>query len=282
MTKIVYINHLGEELNLCSDAYKILRDTTLFDYSWNYTRKNDYAKYVTAFNREFIEKTFSVRISADSKKSYYEIMDQMNEIFEKDIDAVSPGRLIVDDDYYLTCYITKKTTSVWKPGAYVLKNDYTALCETGKWVHEVSRIFGSDTIDTDDTLDKDYPYDYPYDFRPSTGVTRFISDSFIPFDFELTFEGPIEVPYIIVMDHMYRVYTKLEQNEILKVNSADKTIKKIKVDGEEVNEFSKRDRENYIFEKMKTVNGSSHVSFPKDSRITLKAYALRSVPKFKY
>ena len=79
---------------------------------------------------------------------------------------------------------------------------------------------------------------------------------------------------------MYRVYTELAQGEYLTVNSKEKTIVKTKKSGEKVNEFYLRDRDNYIFEKMKATNGSSYVSIQEGKICSIKAFTERSEPKW--
>ena len=78
----------------------------------------------------------------------------------------------------------------------------------------------------------------------------------------------------------YQVFTKLEIGEYLAVDSYDKTIIKTKVNGEEINEFGKRDRQHYIFDKMPVNGGNSIIIFEPNSIVSITAYVERSEPKW--
>lgn len=280
MQDIKYVNHLGEEVSLGRGTYKMLKDTSLLNYDWTHLTKNEYDPTIRAFSRSLVEKDISIRIQSKSKLQYNKDLNYLHEIFEKDIYAVTPGKIIIGD-YYLSCYITAKTMSKYYPGALSMVNQYKVLSETGRWYHIIEKTFGAGSqSQVIDTGVRDYPRDYKYDYAPASGINRLISDSFVPFDFEIIYNGPWDTPYVIVSNYMYRVYTELAQGEYLTVNSKTKTIVKTKKNGEKVNEFYLRDRDNYIFEKMKATNGSSYVSIPEGKICSIKAFTERSEPKW--
>lgn len=278
--KIVYENHVGEQINLSGPDYKMLRSTNLLDYEWSYETVNEYKPKVLSFNRKLVKKEFSVYISAGSRKKYNTLCNQLLEALEKDIYAVKPGRIIVNGNYYLPCYVVSKAIKSWFPYANAILNSFEIVSENGKWLKDVYRSFGAQFIYEPETEDMDYPYDYSFDYVPSGQINRLVSDSFVPFDFEIEFQGPATNPTVIVGGQIYRVYTTIEAGEMLVVNSLEKTIKKIKNNGDTVNEFSKRDRNNYIFEKMPATSGSTYVQYTPGTVVAIRAFTERSEPKW--
>ena len=280
MQDIKYVNHLGEEVSLGRGTYKMLKDTSLLNYDWTHLTKNEYDPTVYAFSRSLVEKDISIRIQSESKSQYIKDLNYLHEIFEKDIYAVTPGEIVIGD-YHLSCYITAKTMSKYYPGALSMVNQYKVLSETGRWYHIVEKVFGAgDQNQIINTGARHYPRDYKYDYAHAFNTNRLISDSFVPFDFEIIYNGPWDTPSVTVSNYTYRVYTELAQDEYLTVNSKTKTIVKTKKNGEKVNEFYLRDRDNYIFEKMKATNGSSYVSVPEGKICSIKAFTERSEPKW--
>lgn len=279
MPKIIYQNHLGEKICLSDGDYKMLRETTLFDYEWSYEKRNDFEYKVFSFNRELPTNEISVKIQAKTKSLYETLCNRLLEVFEKDIYAIQPGKIIVNNDYYLNCYVVKKSVTSWYPGANSILNQYTVLSEDGQWYKDVFKEFGKGH-ETESTIGlTDYPYDFPFDYAPPSGVSRFNSDSFVPFDFELTFYGPVTTPTAIIGGNTYRVYTNVPQGQKLTINSLNKTIVRTSPTGD-VNEFNQRDKELDVFSPIPTVDGYSYVTYTPGTTISLRAYTKRSEPKF--
>ena len=68
--KIVYKNNSGDEINLTSDNYKMLRDTDLLNYKWDYYTKNEYDPKIYRFENNMASKKFVVNIQAKTKSIY--------------------------------------------------------------------------------------------------------------------------------------------------------------------------------------------------------------------
>ena len=97
---------------------------------------------------------------------------------------------------------------------------------------------------------------------------------------EIVFHGACEDPTLIAGGKVYRVYTALEEGEYLTINSIEKTIVKTKANGEKVNEFSRRDRENYIFEKMPATDGRTLMQWQEGCIVSVRSFTERSEPKW--
>jgi len=276
---IKYVNSRNEVLDLAGDRYKMLRDSTLFDYDWEYDTMNEYNPVVCSFNRSMAQKNITVDISAKSQKEYMAACNRFLEVTEKDIYSLTQGKLVVGQ-FYLPCYILSKKMASWHPAANRIRNTYTILSEKGRWMKDVYKVFGATSIYEPESTDRDYPKDYFMDYVPSGGINRLISDSFVPFDFEIVFQGPVTDPQVICGGNVYRVFTQLEEGETLTINSLSKKIFKTKLNGEVVNEFSRRDRENYIFAKMPATSGSTYIEHTEGTIVSIRAYTERSEPKW--
>lgn len=276
---IKYINHIGEELDLTGETFKMLKDTDLFNYEWDYITKNEYNPEVTKFTRSMNNKSISIALLAANKEEYNANCNKLLEVFEKDINSVKTGRLYVDD-YYLPCYIIGKDVQTFSRNAKIIVNTFTILTEKGRWLKDVEKLYGHG-LDPVDTPDTDYPRDYPRGYVYSRFGNVLVSDSFVPFDFEISIEGPAENPTIMAGENIYRVFTTLASGEHLIINSKTKKITKIQRDGTEVNEFYLRDRDNYIFEKMPVINGGTYIHSGDESLVfSIKAFTERSEPKW--
>ena len=281
MIEVKYINHLGEEVILSSGKYNMLRDNSLSDYEWEANTKNEYNTSIYSFSRSMVKKKITIDIRANTKKQYKELVDRLSAIFERDIYAVKPGKLVVNDNYYINCYIVAKTNVLFQPLSNITRCDYILLSESGRWYKDVYSVFGvTSGAQKIETFEIDYPHDYPYDYAPGYSHNRLLSDSDVPFDFELVFNGPWENPYVTISNHIYRVFTTLEEGEYLTVNSKTKTIVKTKKNGEKINEFYLRDRDNYIFEKIIPTNGSNYIGFEEGKILSIRAFVERSDPRW--
>lgn len=276
---VKYINSQNEVLDLASDTYKMLRDSSLFDYDWEHQIMNEYNPVIYAFERSMVQKNITVDVSARTRKEYIEACNRFLEVTEKDIYSSAPGKIVIGQ-FYLPCYITAKKLDAWHPGANRIRNTYTILSERGRWMKDVYKVFGAASVYEPESTDRDYPKDYRMDYVPSGGINRLISDSFVPFDFEIVFQGPVTDPQVICGGTVYRVFTTLEEGETLTVNSLSKKIYKTKVNGEVINEFSKRDRDNYIFNKMPATSGSTYIEHTEGTIVSIRAYTERSEPKW--
>lgn len=104
-------------------------------------------------------------------------------------------------------------------------------------------IYNSDTA-------LDYIYDFNHDYSSSMINGILTNDTVEKADFIMTIYGPIINPLVSIADNMYGVNVDLADTDKLVVDSVNKTVTKIKLNGEIQNVFSKRNRDGYIFEKI--------------------------------
>ena len=225
-----------------------------------------------------IPKTLDLAILAESKDEVNEIMEELYKTYEKDVLDSKEGRLYFND-YYLLCNINKEIFSNWDAYRKLQKVQLGILSRKGRWYKEVVKNFGVDNNTTKEG--KDFPYDFPYDYADESSQTIFRTDSLSDFDFKLEIYGIASDPSIIIGGHMYRVFASVNVGEVLIIDSREKTIKKLKKDGSFENLFYLRDKDNYIFQKIKCKNGRTSVLFEDNTYplvFRLTAYVERSRP----
>lgn len=248
--KIYYRNSKGQTIDFTGLTYRI-SESDLYDYEWAYETKTTQTSKIYWFHKNVTEKNIKIAISADSQKSYVEYGNKLLSVFEYDIINLTPGRLYVND-MYISCYIYKSKKSQWMPGINFLVNEFSLISEDGKWIKVEHHKFNATTLEsyaTDNGLD--YPYDYPYDYANGAVNKVLYNNSFIPCDLEMTVYGSCSNPVISIGEISYEVNTDIAVGEYLKINTLEKKIYKVKINGEKINLFHYRGRERTnFFEKI--------------------------------
>lgn len=277
MLDVKYVNN-KEELVLLGKAGNFLNESDIRDYQWEYS-----ANYnrVYSFDKSLTEKTLPVifyhLLDWEHRNDIWENANLMYEIFDRDVREGTPGKLWIGD-YYIDAYIVGSSKSDYS-NEKIIKINFSVLSDF-RWRKDVVKTFGGATPFEPGSYDVDYPHDYKYDYVPGNNIRILTSEAVAPFDFEILFQGPAEDPMVVAGGWIYRVYTILEAGEFLVVNSISKTIKKITRSGQEINEFSKRDREHYIFQKMPVSSGSTSIMWQPNHIVQITAFTERSEPKW--
>lgn len=270
---IRYVNHLGEEITT-GEGIVYANENDLRDFEWNYKDKNG---KITSFDRGIGQRTIHFIICGDEKDAY-DKRNKIYEVFEKDVLTNRRGKLYIGD-YYLECNVVKSVKSDYIKTKRCCMIKITVATEASKnfWIKEKTFNFTNSTeYYTGNYLE--FPYDFPYDYTKNKRANTFNNDAVDTTDFELTIYGTCNEPYITISGNIYKLNCNLQTGEYAKINSLEKTIIKRDKLGVETNLFNLRDRENYIFEKMKP--GRNTVSLSGNYSITLKLYQVRSEPKW--
>lgn len=270
MRKIRYVNSNGQEIDLYNN--KISMDIgELLDYEWEYLSYND---RITGFNRNRIitkNVTITVRGSREDTKK---IRDNLYNIFEIDIINNQTGKLYVND-YYLNCYIhASKKTEVLRSGR-VWEIQYQIVTDQPFWIIEKMKTFSNSQASD---VGIDFSYNYPFDYGIGNAIKEIKNDGIYQCDFELTIAGPCESAEVIISNHIYAVDVDLQSGQYLTINSEQETIYISEEDNTQVNVFDKRDRENYVFEKIPA--GNNIVEYVGTHTVQLKLIMIRSEPEW--
>lgn len=274
--KVYYRNHRGQTVDFMEWPYKI-SGSDLFDYEWKYENRSSLNPKVTRFYKELVDKNLTVDVLARTLEAYHEALMQLHEVTERDVLAKEMGRLYVGE-VYLPCYIVGSKKTQWIPGVSFLTNAFTVISETGTWIREIKASYsaGGQASATESYMD--YAYDYAYDYSGSSGWVVFDNPGYAAADFVLTIHGPCEKPEVKIAGHTYSVDCTLAAGEYLRIDSQNRKVYKVRVNGEQVNQFNQRNRDSYIFQKIP--EGNCVVSWDGSFALDIVLYEERSEPRW--
>ena len=276
VNRLSYVNNENKEINLLDGNIRALKTSDIFSHEWD--KKDTSSTVITSFEMQDIQKTLDLAVIAKSRDEVNEIMEELYKAYEKDVLDSKEGRLYFND-YYLLCNINKEIFSKWDAYRKLQNVQLGILSRKGRWYKEEVKNFGIDATTTKDG--KDFPYDFPYDYADESSQSIFRTESISDFDFKLEIYGLASNPSIVIGGHIYRVFASVAAGEVLIIDSREKTIKKRKKDLSFENLFYLRDKDNYIFQKIKCKDGRTTVLFEDNIYsfvFRLTAYVERSRP----
>lgn len=267
--QIKYINHINEVVEFGKDGI-FANKNALRDFVWKVASKND---KITSFKKGVVTKTIPVVITYYDRKEAFAKMNRLFEVMEKDVLANKHGKIVIGD-YYLKCFVTSN-----KKANYLnnyMKLTLTITTDYPSWVKETTVIFNETSGVTSAYLD--HPYDYEYDFASEFNNVIVNNPGFIASDFKMILYGFIANPKIYIDGHEYNVNVTISTGEYLTIDSQQKTIVLTRYNGEKVNCFNKRNRDSYVFEKIKP--GSNVVTCEGSMKADIILIEERSEPKW--
>lgn len=135
------------------------------------------------------------------------------------------------------------------------KEQFTAFDDTvqaffvnAESIDDISVIVVSDPLIAGSDTGSFYPHDYPYGYGKDKIAEVVTNESMKASTFVLKIYGRADHPKIIINGHVYQVNDTLEKGEHIIVDALEKTITKYLNSGEVRNIFSKRFKEQSIFE----------------------------------
>ncbi|MBQ0113625.1 MAG: hypothetical protein KBT03_10880 [Bacteroidales bacterium] len=241
MRKLVYTNSRNESIDLTK--YVIVSDAaSLFSRSWNSeTSQNK----LIGFSKKVA--TYSITLDVIGKDSTEKANHILN-VLEKDVIFQKSGTLKCDD-WYLKGYFVKSSTGNYVKFSNRITLKLTFTSDLNYWIKESLYIYRKNDEQTSDR-GLGYAYDFPYDYLSPISSAILTNSNFMDSPFIMTIYGAVVNPKVIIGGHVYEVETTLDSNEYLIINAYDKTITKVKKNGERVNEFALRNKESYIFQKI--------------------------------
>jgi len=275
--RIYYKNSKNEILYLDQVPYKLLSKNSLFDYSWDYVTKGINLPRIAKFSKNMVKKAMTLVISGDTPSI---CMDNLNTLLAHiDIDVINltKGRLYVGD-YYLNCYITGSTSGDKYINTNKTTKDLTIVAERDGWIKETETYFGQATSEEYSGGGFDYPFDYPFDYGNSLTNQLLVNDSYSPSEFEMIIYGSCTNPAVSIDETTYEITTELLTGEYLVINSIDKTVYRVRNNGQKDNLFDSRNRDFNIFEKIPI--DSNIVTWDGGFTFSITLFAERSEPKW--
>lgn len=273
---MIYVNHMGESINLEHGPIMIQDQEKLFSYEWKYTSGN-VIKALSNFTKEIIEKECTVQIYADSIEEYKKVMEKFLKVTEQDILNEMPGKLYYNN-YYKECYIIAGTIDNWEEDFYTTDKKIKIVAKDGTWIKEMPFSYHWNDQEAD-TTGKRYPYNYPYNYGMGGGYNSMIElESFGDMDFILTIYGYAQNPEICIGEQTYKVDYTIQPGEVLMIDSKNHKVFLVKTNGVTLNLFRYRDIRHYIFEKIASGNRPVYWNGAFDWDIQL--FEERSEPKW--
>ncbi len=275
LDKFYYLNNYGEKINFGQDgifaAYNDLRD-----YQWSYESTNN---VITGFTRGIVSKKLPVLFLSSSGQKTRQARNKAYEILEKDVLAKKKGKLYVNG-YYMECWLIGLSNSEYLNSENYLRTEIAVVTDKPEWIKATTFTFAPVKSNIGDA-DVDFNFDFPVDLQ----VSLFSTNTFInPYAFEsqfiLNIYGPCDNPQVEIGDYTYSFNCKLLEDERLEVYSLTKKIIKYNAQGKTENYFNCRNKENSVFEPIKS--GNKQVQWNNKFRFDLVIIQQRSEPEWSY
>lgn len=273
---IFYENHLGDRIDLDSENI-ILQYQELFDYSWDADTING---RISSFYRESATIPVSVTVTADTAEEYDNILNNFHGIVSKDVLNVLPGKLYLGDQY-LVCYISGDIKDDAFMGVPIQVKNLTVVTDVPYWITEEKRSFQKiDALSASDT-NLDYTFDHAYDYTMLYGGDVIWQvDHFAPCEYEMIIYGPCVDPRVVINGHVYQVYTILDENDYIKINSRKNSVIQYMSNGVQKDMYDFRAKATgSIFDPI--TPGNIRVVWSGEFGFDLTLFCERSEPKWK-
>lgn len=275
MMEIYYVNSEGEKIDFLSEEYS-LQTGDLFNWSWEYKSQNE--SVISGFKRMIAERKLLFSFRGKSREACYENVNRFIAVIETDILQMKPGALYVGD-WYLRCYISQGEMSDWEMDYGCIDCECTLVMDKAVWIRQQNHSFYIQD-DNEQGSDLDFPFDYPFDFSYAPGGESITNNHYGSVDFRMTIYGPCISPRVTIGTHPYQIYTEVEENEYLVINSREHTVYRVRNDGSQVNEFNNRQKypAPSVFDKIPTGKQTvAYTGFSFDLTLLLE----RSEPEWK-
>lgn len=272
LEKLKYINHINETLSF-GEGKLFVNENDLHDFAWDVSSKND---RISGFKKGIVSKSIPIILKVDTVEEGVKLRNQLFEVCEKDVLAVKHGKIIIGD-YYLKCFVTES-----KKTEYLINKGYMQISlkiqtDFPYWVKETATQFNYGNGGTAGR-NMDYNRDFPSDYTSNLLGTSLHNTSFVASNFVLQIHGACESPCVTINGHDYQVNASVAKNEILTIDSTNKTIILTRKDGTTENLFHERYRNSYIFEKIPS--GRLNVASSSDFKFEVILLEERSEPKW--
>jgi len=265
-----YENHKGERINLLEHPYR-LETGDFFDYEWECL---SYGRNIYGFQRRMMEKT--VRLEAFcARAELAAAMNRLESVTQADVMNSMPGKLYVNDQY-LVCYVKQSKKTEWETDVLTVI-ELTIVSDKPFWVSELFRSFlpkGEGEV-ADGGLN--HPFNYPFNYTVSDrGIVDWNIDHFNASPYFMIIYGPVTNPRILINNQPIDIYTTLESNEHLTIDShAHKIIKHLS-NGTKANLFDDRYKTTSIFDPIPA--GNVTFNWPGTFGFDLTVYLERNEP----
>ena len=177
---------------------------------------------------------------------------RMAEFFDADLDAGTPGQLVMDGIWTCPVYVPEVSTS--KVSRWAVQQKWTVVL-LDVWRRRMDTV-SFDPFHSEDDTWLDLPFDIPFDLKFMSIMRQLDAYGGRRRQFEMTVYGPVTNPAITIGDNVYEVDVDVPAGAVLKISSIDRTITLTMENGDTTNAFDNGVRGNgagsghYIFEPL--------------------------------
>lgn len=271
--KVMYINHLGETIWMDGREGIFCNRNDLRDFSYSVTTKNS---RISSFSKGVVKKSLPVLIVCQTERDGVSARNRLFEIMEKDVLANQHGKIVINE-YFLRCFVTGSTKSEYYHDKRYMEIILSIQTDLPEWIRETVNSFGYIGIGPQGK-NMDYNSDFSLDYTSNLVGKAVVNKGFVASNFRIVIYGAADGPTVKVGSHLYQVYTTLQSNEYITIDSVSKTIILTHVDGYKENVFSRRNRDSYIFEKIPP--GIRQVEMNGCKKVDITILEERSEPKW--
>lgn len=267
-----YENNRGKRIELMKYPYHLITGD-FFSYEWE---EITYGNKIYGFRKKKITKK-DIKMDVFCRKSEFaDAMNTLEDVFSQDRIDKKPGRLYVNG-FYLSCYVHSVDPSEWEDGIYSVVI-LTVITDNPQWVKEEKISFLPRQIEAESEF-LDYPFDYPFDYTASSsGAEQWYIGGNSESPFDMTIFGPCTDPRVVINDHPYEIYTSLERDEYLILDTRNHFITKYHSNGYQSSLYNSRRMDRSVFDALPP--GNLTILWPGTFGIDLIAYTERSAPKW--
>lgn len=276
--EIYYENCENKKINLNEWPIAIEDITPLFAKKWDCELtelKTLNKSNFDQFYRTSKQIKLKVQIFADSEEEYKNLMNEFEEMTEKDILNVSPGKLWCNG-YYMPSFIVVDEPQEYEENFYTIDTNIEVLSVNPFWVQETEYYFSiQENVSTNNKI---YAYKYSYRYANGLNNTYIINPHFTDANFKMIIYGPVMNPQVSIGGNPYLANIILEENERLEIDSRSCTVVKVMRNGEIVSAFHNRQKKRKFFRKISP--GRQNIVWTGKFAFDLILYEERSKPKW--
>ena len=240
-----YVNSKNEKLDFTKFPYLAKDISELLNYGHRYKCNGN---KISEFYDSVSEIPFSVNVYADTKEEYQDAANRFFEVTEYDFVSGNKGRLYYNGQY-VECNLISNKKDDWYEEIGFHVAYVNMVTDHPVWITEDSKQFYPGHKEAEGGLD--FPFDFPFDFTSNEKRSeRWNVDHLTSSHYKMTIYGPCVNPRILVNGYPIQVFTELEANEYMVIESRKHTVTKYLANGTTENAYNSRQFEPSIFEKI--------------------------------
>lgn len=229
------------------------------------------------FKNTLKERYFTITVFGKNEQDYYNNLNNLHEVFEKDVANLTPGRLYFQNSY-LQCYVIASTKTEWEDTDCMMDNEIRIIPACQSWIQEETHQFFPQS-EPAASGGLDFPFDFEFDFSESkSGFEQWNIEHYAPSHFKMIVYGPCVNPVVTINGYPRQVFVTLEESEYLVIDSRDSTVMKYLANGTTENAYNSRQFHPSIFEKIP--GGLLNIDWPGTFGVDVTLYIERSEPKW--